>query len=226
MSKAVVARPIDGITINTALEFLLDDDGEVRMFDSPEQAKSFLTAAGVEPEELHHMTIMESCGICRKCAVRYSRACHRGTRFSVSPVTRTFTNLNRTHEEGSAAMRVLVVEPEHRPEVREIDDSLKVMQNIVGGYIQPIHLDDSVVLVCNEEGKLMDMPANRGLRDKNGQMYDIVFGTFFLCNSPADCDHFTSLTPEQIKRYQERFYTPEMFWGMDGRIVCLPLEVD
>ena len=34
------------------------------------------------------------------------------------------------------------------------------------------------------------------------------------------------LTPEQIKRYQERFYTPEMFWGMDGRIVCLPLEVD
>ena len=67
MSKAVVARPMDGITINTKLEFLLDDDGEVRMFDSPEQAKSFLTAAGVEPEELRHMTIMESCGICRKC---------------------------------------------------------------------------------------------------------------------------------------------------------------
>lgn len=41
MSKAVVARPIDGITINTNLEFLLDDDGEVRMFGSPEQAGSF-----------------------------------------------------------------------------------------------------------------------------------------------------------------------------------------
>lgn len=23
-----------------------------------------------------------------------------------------------------------------------------------------------------------------------------------------------------------QFYTPEMFWGMDGRIVCLPLEVE
>jgi len=34
------------------------------------------------------------------------------------------------------------------------------------------------------------------------------------------------LTPEQEKQYQERFHTPEMFWGMDGRIVCLPLEVD
>ena len=123
-------------------------------------------------------------------------------------------------------MRVLVVEPERRPEVREIDDSLKAMQEIVGGYIQPIYLDDSVALVCNDEGKVMNLPLNRGLRDKNGQIYDIVSGTFFLCGAPADGDHFTSLTPEQTARYQEQFYTPEMFWGMDGRIVCLPLEVD
>ena len=123
-------------------------------------------------------------------------------------------------------MRVLVVEPECRPEVREIDDSLKAMQEIVGGLIQPIYLKNSVVLVCNDAGKLMDLPANRGLRDKNGQLYDIVCGTFFLCNAPPDSDHFTSLTSEQIKQYRERFYTPEMFWGMDGHIVCLPLEVD
>jgi len=124
-------------------------------------------------------------------------------------------------------MRVLVVEPERRPEVREIDGSLKTMQGIVGGYIQAIYpFDDPVALVANDEGKFLDLPANRGLRDENGQIYDIVCGTFFLCGVPADCDHFTSLTPEQIKRYQERFHTPEMFWGMDGRIVCLPLEVD
>lgn len=123
-------------------------------------------------------------------------------------------------------MRILVVEPEHKPEVREINDSLKEMQGIVGGLIQPIYLDDSVVLICNDEGKLMNLPANRGLRDENGQMCDIIFGTFFLCGAPADSDHFTSLTPEQIERYRERFYTPEMFWGMDGHIVCLPIEVD
>ena len=92
--------------------------------------------------------------------------------------------------------------------------------------IQPIYLDDSVALVCNDEGKLMNLPANRGLRDKDGKIYDIVSGTFFLCGAPADSDHFTSLTTEQIEQYQERFYTPEMFWGMDGHIVCLPLEVD
>lgn len=123
-------------------------------------------------------------------------------------------------------MRILVVEPERRPEVWEIDGSLETMQNIVGGLIQPIYLDDSVALICNDEGKLMNLTANRGLRDGTGQIYDIVCGTFFLCGAPPDCDHFTSLTPEQIERYRERFYTPEMFWGMDGRIVCLPLEVD
>ena len=123
-------------------------------------------------------------------------------------------------------MRILVVEPEYKPEVREINDSLKEMQGIVGGLIQPIYLDDSVVLICNDEGKMMNLPANRGLRDENGQMCDIIFGTFFLCGAPADTDHFTSLTPEQIERYKERFHTPEMFWGMDGHIVCLPLEVD
>lgn len=125
------------------------------------------------------------------------------------------------------SMRILVVEPEHRPEVRDIDGTLGSMQNIVGGLIQPVYpFEEPVVLVCNDEGKFMDLPANRALRDKNDQIYDIVFGTFFLCGAPADSDHFTSLTQEQIERYWKQFYTPEMFWGMDGRIVCLPLEVD
>ena len=33
-------------------------------------------------------------------------------------------------------MRVLVIEPERRPGVREIEDSLKAMQETVGGLIQ------------------------------------------------------------------------------------------
>ena len=124
-------------------------------------------------------------------------------------------------------MRILVIEPEEKPEEKEISDSLRAMQDIVGGLIQSVYpFDESVALICNEEGKLMGLPANRGLRNKDGQVYDIVFGTFFLCGAPPDCEHFTSLTSEQIGRYQERFHTPEMFWGMDGHIVCLPFEID
>lgn len=124
-------------------------------------------------------------------------------------------------------MRVLVVEPEHRPEVREIDGSLKSMQNIVGGSIQALYpFDDVVALICNDKEQLMGLSANRGLRDEAGKIYDIVLGTFFLCGAPIDNDYFASLTTEQIEKYQKRFHTPELFWGMDGRIVCLPLDAD
>ena len=67
MSKAIVARSVDGITLNGELEFLLDDNGAIMVFDSPGQARSFLLASGVGIEGLRDMTIMESCGTCRKC---------------------------------------------------------------------------------------------------------------------------------------------------------------
>ena len=79
--KYIVACPINGITLNGRLEFLLDDDGKVCMFDSETQARSFLTAAGVEPEELRHMTIMESCGTCCKCGSPLFRSLSPGYTF-------------------------------------------------------------------------------------------------------------------------------------------------
>lgn len=124
-------------------------------------------------------------------------------------------------------MQVLVVEPERRPEVREIDGSLKAMQDIVGGLIQSVYpFDEPVALVCNDEGRLMGLTANRALRDEEGQVYDIIFGTFFLCGASVDSDRFVGLTLEQVERYQERFFTPEMFWGVDGHIICFPIEFD
>ena len=72
------------------------------------------------------------------------------------------------------------------------------------------------------------MPVARkidgGLRDENGNLYDIVCGTFFLCGAPSDTETFASLTPEQIARLERQFHAPEIFVGMGGRIVCLPME--
>lgn len=124
-------------------------------------------------------------------------------------------------------MRVLVVEPERRPELREISSSLEEMDTIVGGHLlSSFPFDDSAILMRNGEGGYAGLPANRGLKDQDGHLCDIIFGTFLLCGVPDADDHFTSLTAEQIKRYEDLFHTPEMFWGMDGRIVCLPLEAD
>ena len=60
MSGVIIGRPVDGITLNRELEFLLDDDGNVKVFDNPDQAASFLLSAGVSLEELRHMVIVEN----------------------------------------------------------------------------------------------------------------------------------------------------------------------
>ena len=122
-------------------------------------------------------------------------------------------------------MRILKVAPEEQPKELEIDNNLESMQSVVGGMIQAIYpFEDTVALICNEEGKLLNLPYNRALRTPDtNQIYDIVCGTFFLCNAPAESDTFTSLTKEQLERYKEYFRKPELFLKANGNIVVLKL---
>ena len=120
-------------------------------------------------------------------------------------------------------MQVVIVEPQKKLEVREIRDSLGSMQEIVGGLIEAVYpFDEPVALICNEEGKLLNLPLNRALRNDAGDVYDIISGTFFLCAVPPDSDRFTSLTDQQEKTYMERFATPEMFLDVGGALFVLP----
>lgn len=120
-------------------------------------------------------------------------------------------------------MRVIVVEPKKKPMVQDIGSDLKSMQKIVGGSIEAVYpFADSVALICNEEGKLLNLPLNRALRDDDGEVYDIISGTFFLCAAPPDSEHFESLTDQQVKTYMERFAMPEMFLDVGGDLFVLP----
>ena len=120
-------------------------------------------------------------------------------------------------------MQVVVVEPKKKPMVQDIDSGLESMQKIVGGPIEAVYpFDQPVALICNEEGKLLNLPLNRALRDDDGEVYDIISGTFFLCAAPPDSDRFAGLTDQQIKTYMERFAMPEMFLNVDGALFVLP----
>lgn len=109
-------------------------------------------------------------------------------------------------------MKILVIKPMQTPKVKEIESSLESMQKEVGGYIQAIYpFEDSVALICNEEGKLIGLPLNRALRDESGEIYDIVCGTFFLCSAPPDEENFSSLSDEQIEHFSKLYQHPELF---------------
>lgn len=89
-------------------------------------------------------------------------------------------------------MKILLVEPGKVPRPLEIEPSLKSMQEMVDGPIQTIYpFEESVGLICHEEGKLLGLPLNRALRSpETGEIYDIIAGPFFLCSAPSDSDHF------------------------------------
>lgn len=60
----------------------------------------------------------------------------------------------------SEKIKVLVIEPGKNPEEREIDNTLEAMQEIVGGYIECVTLTTDLVVICNEEGRLLGLPYN------------------------------------------------------------------
>ena len=122
-------------------------------------------------------------------------------------------------------MNVLMIEPGKAPYVTDIGNDLHSMQQAVGGYIQAVYpYEEAVVLICNEEGKLLGLPLNRALRDENGEIYDAIAGTFFICGAPADSENFASLTDEQVDYWLKRFAKPEFFVRVNGQIICVPVE--
>lgn len=101
-------------------------------------------------------------------------------------------------------IKVIMVEPMKEPYPAEVENTLEGLQKAVGGYIETVFLEDYVVLICNEEGKLIGLPGNRSLGN------DIIAGTFLVVGSNDDGD-FVSLTEDKIRQYSDRFQTPEIF---------------
>lgn len=98
-------------------------------------------------------------------------------------------------------IKCLLVKPYELPEEIEIDNTLEAKQKLVGGWIEQAFLpkDDSIVLICNEEGKINGMKPNRDIG------HDIIFGPFLIVGNDYENGGYKSLTSEQILNYKIRF---------------------
>lgn len=119
-----------------------------------------------------------------------------------------------------------MVEPERSPYEVELENSLGAMQRRVGGTIEAVYEPGGrdAALICNDEGKLLGLPLNRALRDEEGEIYDVIAGTFFICGAPPDSESFASLTDEQMDYWMERFAKPEFFVRVNRKVICVPVE--
>ena len=102
-------------------------------------------------------------------------------------------------------IRVLKVEPGRLPEEITMPNTLKAFQAAVGGYIEVLDLGGDALLVCNEEGKLAGLPANRCVCG------DTIAGTFLVVGSAEG--EFCSLSDEDAVHYAREFEHPLPVYG-------------
>ena len=102
-----------------------------------------------------------------------------------------------------AKIKVLALLPMELPKEIDLDNTLEAMQKFVGGLIECITLSDTgseVTLVCNDEGKLLELPPNRMLWGGA----DYLAGSGFIAGTDSE-GNMTSLTAEEIAYYTEKY---------------------
>lgn len=101
-------------------------------------------------------------------------------------------------------MRILVFEPLKEPYVKDIEDDIQAMQEVVGGSIEPIYFesDGKALAWCNDEFLLNGSAPNRIVGET------LVHGTFYIsgnCRNEYGEWDSCSLTDEQIEKYKQQF---------------------
>ena len=69
-------------------------------------------------------------------------------------------------------MRIIYKEPGKEPRTMIVPNTLKMFQDLVGGYIETLKIADNVVMIFNEEGKLLDLAPNFFF----GAIGDVILG--------------------------------------------------
>lgn len=87
-----------------------------------------------------------------------------------------------------------------RWELKQIARGLKPLQELVGGYIEFVPLDDErVTLYCNDEGKILGLPPTAAWVDpKNGEVLDLLAGNLVALGPLDDEGDYTDATLESI----------------------------
>ena len=110
-------------------------------------------------------------------------------------------------------IEVVKVSPQEKPEIVKIENTLTGLQKAVSveapyvgliEIIQPDNEDDwKICLLCNEEGKILNLTPNRRVGD------DIICGTFYIVR--VKDGKLISLTDTDVVKYSIEYWAPESF---------------
>ena len=95
----------------------------------------------------------------------------------------------------------VVVPVGQKPYVHEVENEIRSLQELVGGYIELLHLSPSILLICDEESKLKGREGNRHVG------HEIIAGQFIVVGDAGES--FRSLTSVEQKIVLSFFAEPE-----------------
>ena len=90
-----------------------------------------------------------------------------------------------------AKIRAIIKRPDELTgHMTNISHTLENLQKIVGGYIEAVPLQEGVIILCNEMGKIQGLDWNI---PHPHNKHDILVGTIIICGVKGE--HFVSLPP-------------------------------
>lgn len=93
-------------------------------------------------------------------------------------------------------MRVIYKKVGQKPELIEIEHTLKNFQNLVGGLIDCFDIDDDVSIIFDDDGKLVGKEPNIVIG--KGFWQDVIVGDIVFAGINRREGEFISLTDEQV----------------------------
>lgn len=94
-------------------------------------------------------------------------------------------------------MKALFFITDGTAKLTDIDNTLEALQKAVGGYIETVTIAKDACLICNEEGRLLDLKPQNVL----GMEF---YGNVLLVGVKGD--RFTDVPEGIIKRLEEKGY--------------------
>ena len=122
-----------------------------------------------------------------------------------------------------------------KAEVLELEDlKLETLQKLVGGLIEvlPLSENDKILLVCNEEGWLRNMNANRLVCNSDtGEILSVIAGDFLILSEKENEEgelEFSGIEDEDIlEKYYYKYYYPQHVLKTNlGEVIGVPYEPD
>jgi hypothetical protein len=93
-------------------------------------------------------------------------------------------------------IKVLICNAGESPKIEVIDNDIKPMQEIVGGYVQMLQIGNGICLLCNEDGLMQQLQPNFMTQ------WGMIVGNVIFAGERGQ--EFASLNDEQI--YDIRAY--------------------